>query len=102
MVDAEIGEKVYRVLESLATELPMEGKKLWERLERRTGCKVVVWDAIPTWRYARVPDTIHISYGDIVRAVLTCKDREAFITLYDFIYVHSFRTNKGWVIYYRV
>ena len=102
MVDAKIGEKIYRVFEALAEELPIEDKEFWERLERRTGCKFLLWSAFPYWRFTRVPDTIHISYGDVVRVILTCKDRDTFVTLYDLIYVYSFRINKGWIIYYRV
>jgi hypothetical protein len=102
VTDARLDERVYHALESLMLELPLEDKEFWERLKRRTGCEFISWFFAPYPRYIRVPDTLHISYGDVVRVTLVCKDRYVFVTLYDLVHVYSFRVGKGWIIYYRI
>jgi hypothetical protein len=102
MVDKGIDRKIYRVLESLMLELPMEDKELWEKLERRTGCKVESLDAIPYWKFASVPDVIYISYADMLKINLTCNETPTFAIILNFAHVYSYYKGKGWIIYYRV
>ena len=102
MVGESIDKKIYRVLESLMLELPMEDRKFWERLEKRTGCKVESLQAIPYWKFARVPDSVYISFADMAKINLTCNGVQTFAIVVDLAHVYSYFENKGWIIYYRV
>jgi len=95
-------ERVFRALESLAKELPLEDKEFWSRLERRTGCRVETAYELPYPSIARVQGSVAVGRADSLYIVLQCGGKDVRVHVFDFVYVYSYQQNKKWILYYRV